>query len=63
MSSAIQEGDIINVALQTVPKPSGWKTFLCGDEQLVKTLRKKIFLAGANMNDIYADAFIQSPTN
>ncbi len=63
MSSAIQQGDIINVVLQTVPKPKGWKIFLCGDEKQVKTLRKKIFLAGGNMNDIYADAFIQSATS
>lgn len=56
----ITEGDISKIALETIPKPKGWKSFLCGNEELVKTLKKKIFLAGSNMNDIYADPFIQS---
>jgi len=56
----LTEGDISKIALETVPQPKGWKSFLCGDEELVKTLKKKIFLAGSNMNDIYADPFIQS---
>lgn len=58
MASTITEGDITQITLQTVPKPNGWKTFLCGDEALVNKLRKQIFLAGCNMNDIYADPFI-----
>ena len=56
----IIEGDIGEIALKTVPKPKGWKYFLCGNENLVKQLKKKIFLAGSNMQDIYADPFIQS---
>jgi len=54
----IIEGDISQIISDTVPKPTGWKTYLCGDQDLVKKLRKKIFLAGCNMNDIYADPFI-----
>lgn len=60
MSSNITQGDISKVALEVVPKPSGWKSFLCGDEALVNKLRKQIFLAGSSMNDIYADPFIPS---
>ena len=56
----ITEGDITEIALEVIPKPIGWKSFLCGNEDLVKQLKKKIFLAGSNMNDIYADPFIQS---
>lgn len=37
----IIEGDIAKIALETVPKPSGWKSFLCGNEDLVKQLKKK----------------------
>ena len=58
--SAMIEGDISKVVIDLVPKPTGWKTYLCGDESLVKVLRKKIFLAGCNMNDIYADPFIHT---
>ncbi len=56
----ITEGDIGKIALEVVPEPSGWKSFLCGNEDLVNQLKKKIFLAGSNMNDIYADPFIKS---
>jgi len=60
MPSNIIEGDISKIALEFVPKPNGWKSFLCGDEDLVNKLRKQIFLAGSNMNDIYADPFIHA---
>ena len=56
----ITEGDITKIALEIIPKPNGWKSFLCGNEDLVKQLKKKIFLAGSKMNDIYADPFISS---
>lgn len=60
MASTIIEGDITKITLDIIPKPSGWKVFLCGDEELVKKLRKQIFLAGCNMKDIYADPFIHA---
>ena len=60
MLSNIIEGDISKIALEFVPKPNGWKSFLCGDEDLVNKLRKQIFLAGSSMNDIYADPFIHA---
>ena len=60
MPSNITEGNISDIALETIPKPNGWKSFLCGNENLVNQLKKKIFLAGSNMNDIYSDPFIPS---
>jgi CDP-4-dehydro-6-deoxyglucose reductase len=42
------------------PKPVGWRAFLCGDPQLVLSLRKKLFLAGLSLKDIHADAFLPS---
>jgi len=60
MPSSIIEGDICKVALDLVPKPAGWKTYLCGDDELVKKLHKQTFLAGCNMNDIYSDPFIHA---
>lgn len=38
-----------------------WTIFLCGAPALVNTLRKKLFLAGAAMRNIHADAFLASP--
>lgn len=54
----IETGSIDTVALQAHPKLEGWRTYLCGDPALVRALKKKIFLAGAAMRDIHADAFL-----
>jgi len=37
-----------------------WKSYICGDPDFVRDLRRKIFLAGAASRNIYADAFIRS---
>ena len=39
---------------------AGHRVFLCGDPAIVSGLRKKLFLAGAALNDIHADAFTPS---
>jgi NAD(P)H-flavin reductase/ferredoxin len=41
-------------------KPVGWRAFLCGNPELVISLRKKLFLAGLSLKDIHADAFLPS---
>lgn len=50
-----------DVALQGLSDPKGWRIFLCGHPDMVATTRKKAFLAGAAMKDIYADAFRVGP--
>ena len=60
MPENIIVGDINDIIFKNVSNPSGWKTYLCGDPDLVKKLRKQIFLAGSKMNDIYSDPFIYS---
>jgi len=60
MPSNITQGYIGDFIKDVVPKPVGWKAFLCGDPDLVKGLRKQIFLASCNMNDIYTDPFIHT---
>ena len=42
------------------PKPAGFSAFLCGNPELVLSLRKKLFLAGLSLKDIHADAFLPS---
>jgi len=42
------------------PKPKETSAFLCGDPTLVQLLRKKLFLAGMDLRDIHADAFLPS---
>jgi hypothetical protein len=46
------------LALAHTPTLAGWKIYLCGAPDLVNTLRKRVFLGGASMGDIYADAFL-----
>ena len=60
LPAGVHQGPIDEIALNIVPKPAGRKVFLCGAPELVQQLRKTIFLAGSNMNDIYADAFLPS---
>ena len=54
------DGPIDQVVVSRHPKVSGWRAFLCGDPSTVQGLRKKLFLAGAALNDIHADAFLPS---
>lgn len=37
------------------------RTYLCGAPDLVNTLRKKLFIAGADLARIHADAFVLAP--
>lgn len=47
---------------QLVPKPQGWKIYLAGNPDLVNSLRRTLFLAGASNRDIYADPFTIPPS-
>ncbi len=42
----------------TLPDLAGHRVFLCGHPDLVKTMQRNVFLSGANMGDIYTDAFL-----
>ncbi len=50
------------VALTTHKKanPAEWKVFLCGDEYIVNNLKKKLFLKGVSMTNIYSDPFVKT---
>ena len=50
-------GRALEVALNQTPSLEGWRVFLCGNPAMVKTARKRAFLAGAAMRDIFSDAF------
>jgi NAD(P)H-flavin reductase len=52
------DGPIDQVVLQRFPAPGGWRIFLCGDPAIVQSLKKKLFLQGADLRDIHADAFL-----
>ena len=53
-----EAGRCNEVALKYYPKLTGWRLFLCGNPDMVNGMKKKGFLAGANLTDIHADPFI-----
>ena len=50
-------GMVLDVALNDNPDLSGWRIFLCGHPEMVKSAQQKTFLAGASMQEIFADPF------
>lgn len=58
MGDEIQQ-DIYKYSQAIMPDFTGVRVFLCGSDNLVKTLRKQAFLAGANMGDIHSDTFLR----
>lgn len=53
-------GAVDQVVLGRFPKLWGWRGFVCGDPALVQSIKKKLFLSGMAMRDIYSDAFLPS---
>jgi len=53
-------GHIEALVAQVAPKPKDWKIYLCGAQELVSSLKKKVFLAGASMANIYSDPFVSA---
>lgn len=45
------------VALAGYPQLKGWRVYLCGNIDMVKATKKKVFLAGATFKDILTDPF------
>jgi ferredoxin-NADP reductase len=58
LDAGLRVGNLENMILSDTPSFAGWRVFLCGNPELVKNLRKRIFLAGAKMKEIYSDAFV-----
>lgn len=48
------------VALSENQDLAGWSVFLCGHPEMVAVAKKNSYLAGASMNNIYADPFVIS---
>jgi ferredoxin-NADP reductase/ferredoxin len=57
--SVYRSGRAVDVALAAHPDLAGWRVYLCGNPDMVKSARKKAYLAKAAMNDIHADAFVR----
>jgi ferredoxin-NADP reductase/ferredoxin len=55
------KGRADNLAFQQITDLKNWRVFLCGHPEMVNTAKRKAFLAGASMQDIYLDAFHAKP--
>lgn len=53
-----RKGSPLVHALSEHPQLDGFKVYLCGHPELVKSAQRKCFLAGANLKDIAADPFV-----
>lgn len=53
-------GRVNELALSGIPDLKNWRVFLCGHPEMVNQMKKQVFLKGAAIADIYADAFLIS---
>jgi NAD(P)H-flavin reductase/ferredoxin len=51
-------GDILQTVMSDIGDFKGWRAFLCGHPDFVKQAKRSIFMAGASMSEIFADAFL-----
>jgi CDP-4-dehydro-6-deoxyglucose reductase len=56
----MRDGRANELALADHTDLAGWRIFLCGQEEMVKKTKQKAYLAGASLQDIYADPFVQA---
>jgi NAD(P)H-flavin reductase len=54
----LEAGPLDAVVLRHVPVTRGMRAFVCGAPDVVRVLKKQLFLAGAAMRDISSDAFL-----
>lgn len=52
-----QQGDIQSVVRTDFPDLKGYRVYICGDPQIVDSIKKQCFMSGASMADIYSDPF------
>ncbi|MEP6755764.1 MAG: FAD-binding oxidoreductase [Chthonomonadales bacterium] len=60
-SENVQKGRADQIALAEHPALKGWIVYLCGHPAMVQLTKKKVYLAGASLADIYADPFVICP--
>lgn len=53
-------GAIDKVILTRIPNLAGWRAYVAGDPDIVRSLKMQLFLAGVASRDILADAFLHS---
>jgi len=54
----ISIGAIDNLSLSVSSDLKGYKAYLCGSPDVIRKLKKRVFLQGASLKDIYCDPFV-----
>lgn len=57
-SLRLMEGSVDEIGFSRHADLKGWRCYFCGDPELVTHMRKRAYLGGAALKDIYADAFL-----
>lgn len=68
--ASILQGEHVTPPISTTPleqlttdvvtDPADWRIYLCGDADMVNGLKRKLFIAGASMSNIYTDPFVSA---
>lgn len=58
--AGVEIGRLDALVLEHVPSFAGRRVYLCGDALMVQRLKRQVFLRGAALREIHADAFIGS---
>ncbi len=54
----VRSGRAVEIALAEHPDLKGWRVFLCGNPDMVKSAQRGCFLSGTSVRDIYTDPFL-----
>jgi NAD(P)H-flavin reductase/ferredoxin len=55
-----RHGRANDLAIEGIPDLKGWAVYLCGNPDMVNSTKRKMFLSGASLQDIYSDPYIYS---
>lgn len=58
--AGVEVGQLDALVLQHTPSFAGRRVYLCGDPSLVQRLKRQVFLRGASLREVHADAFVGS---
>ena len=55
--AGIEKGRASDLALKNHPELKGWRVYLCGNPEMVRSTQMQAYLAGASLDAIHIDPF------
>ncbi len=62
-SESFSQGRAHDVALNRIESLKGWRVYLCGHPDMVKSAKQQAYLKGASLKEIHADPFLVGAQN